>query len=122
MMNTPGSPRQQGVRLPAHQTNENSQKGEPRTVLGMAVIEQYAVNIVDEEGTVRNTVLIMVGGKPFIPKNAEPWLAELRPAAQWLADQAQTRLDARKASTNTAPEPTTELPGDTVDVIPEGTK
>ena len=106
--------RQQGVRLPVQQQqNEETDMGEPGTLIAMADVEWKAVWFYDEQGRKAYDVVAVVGGKMFFAPNGREWAAKLSPATKKFQEQVDQRVALRRKQAAPSSLPET----DSVDVM-----
>lgn len=104
----PAHPRMRGV---GQTPPPADAKGNPRTVLQVVPLEQFAVHYYDENGTARTNILIKVGDQFYFPPNGIEWAQSLKPAADWVKKAVLTKISAPLNE----PLP----PKDAVDIIPD---
>ncbi len=97
--------RQVGVATPKGQGQE---RGSPQTVAHAVRCSMVATQFFDEYGREHNAVLLEVGGKLYLPPNAEAWASSLKACSEWLFKGVTSKLQVQDAVAPTE---------DTVDVL-----
>lgn len=99
------------VGIPEGQRTERG--GDVKRLRHMLPAQMFAVQFVDDEGAVHDTVAMRIGGDWYLPPNGETWSASLRrlKGDTWLAQQLGDAL-----LTQTAPLPK----NDAVDILGNG--
>lgn len=95
--------------------NTDSKTAPPKTILHMAKMEMYALELGDENGMRQKITAFRVNGTWYHDPNGSDWLNKLRviKPGQWLSEQAEERFRAET-------EPPAVPKADTVDVLGGG--
>jgi hypothetical protein len=72
-----------------------------KTIMNISPLEQYVVQYVHGDGTVRTTVVVKLGDAYYEPSNGEDWAKNCKPANEWLATAIKARIDARASMPST---------------------
>ena len=87
--------------------------GAKRMVVMQAPVKWVAIQYTNEQGELEAPIVcVVIGSEVYVPKDADVWSKELRPAKPWIKEQVLATNNAQEASAKQAP-------ADAVDVLSE---
>lgn len=104
-----------GVGIPMGQLSPGT--GSPRTVTGFMIVQNVAIEYVDDAGNKHRTIAMLdSAGTWYLPPNGENFASTLRPLSNttWLAQALTAKLEAMKTQATSSELPVP--PEDAVDV------
>jgi hypothetical protein len=105
-----------GVGIPMGQLSPGT--GQPRTLTGFMVLQNVAIEYVDDQGNKHRTIaMVDSAGTWYLPPNGENFAATLRPlgVGTWLSKLLVEKLESLKSAAQSADQPVPDE--DSVNVV-----